>query len=96
MLPLHPGLSALLFGATGATGKHVLRELLSSDQFAKVGEYGRRVTDKAQLANTEKLEQKVVNFDKIEQESVKEGNWDVVYITCAHDVQVVVSALGLF
>ena len=74
----------MLFGATGATGKHLLRELLSSEQYTKVGEYGRRVTDKAQLQNVEKLEQKVVDFDKIEQENVKEGNWDVVYITCVY------------
>ena len=32
----------------------------------------------------DKLEQKVVDFDKIEQENVKEGNWDVVYITCVY------------
>ncbi|KAI0692518.1 hypothetical protein BC835DRAFT_1416537 [Cytidiella melzeri] len=75
------GLSALLFGATGAVGKHLLRELLSSEQYTKVGEYGRRVTDQAQLPNAEKLEQKTVNFDRIEQETVREGNWDVVYIT---------------
>ena len=76
----------MLFGATGATGKHLLRELLSSEQYTKVGEYGRRVTDKAQLQNVDKLEQKVVDFDKIEQENVKEGNWDVVYITCVHSL----------
>ncbi|KAI0339568.1 hypothetical protein BDW22DRAFT_1380212 [Trametopsis cervina] len=75
------GLSALLFGATGATGKHLLRELLSSDKYNKVGEYGRRVTDKANLPNAAKLEQKSVNFDAIEQERVKEGEWDVVLIT---------------
>ncbi|KAG1747963.1 uncharacterized protein EDB91DRAFT_1115716 [Suillus paluster] len=34
--------TALILGATGATGRNLLRELLTSDQWSKVGEYGRR------------------------------------------------------
>jgi oxidoreductase len=75
------GMSALIFGATGATGKHLLRELLSSGHYTKVGEYGRRLTDKSQLQGAEKLEQTIIDFDNIEQDSIREGNWDVVYIT---------------
>lgn len=74
------GLSALILGATGATGRHILNEVLSSDRFTKISEIGRKVTPKASLPNVEKLEQKTVNFDKIEQEGLKDGNWDVILI----------------
>jgi hypothetical protein len=77
-----PGQSALLIGATGATGKHVLRELLSSPHFTHVGEYGRRVTPLDQISSgKEKLEQKIVDFEKLEDAGLKAGNWDVVFIT---------------
>ena len=76
--------SALLLGATGATGRHVLRELLSNPEFGRVGEYGRRVTSKEQLgpeALTDKLEQKVIDFEKLDEAGLKNGKWDVVYVT---------------
>ena len=51
--------SALIIGATGQTGGHLLKELLASPHFSKVGEYGRRVTAPDTLAEgKEKLEQK--------------------------------------
>lgn len=30
----------------------------------------------------EKLQQKVVDFDRLEEAGLKEGKWDVVFITC--------------
>ncbi|KDQ61911.1 hypothetical protein JAAARDRAFT_525851 [Jaapia argillacea MUCL 33604] len=75
-------MSAIIFGATGATGKHVLKEVLASSHFTRVGEYGRRVTDSAQLSGgKEKLEQKVIDFEKLGDAGIKEGKWDVVFIT---------------
>ncbi|KAG1874414.1 hypothetical protein F4604DRAFT_1764655 [Suillus subluteus] len=74
--------TALILGATGATGKHLLRELLSSDQWSKVGEYSRRVTPEADLPqNRGKLEQKTVNFENLEAAGLKDGRWDVVFVT---------------
>lgn len=32
-------------------------------------------------AGKEKLEQKSINFEKIDEEGLKDGKWDVVYIT---------------
>ncbi|THH30053.1 hypothetical protein EUX98_g4137 [Antrodiella citrinella] len=77
-----PGKSALLLGASGQVGRHLLQELLQDPQFTRVGEYGRRVTpaDKIEVGK-DKLEQKVINFDKIEEADMKDGKWDVVYIT---------------
>jgi len=78
------GKSALIIGATGATGRHVLKELLESKDFTRVGEYGRRVTPAEQLRGgsvPSKLEQKVIDFEKVEEAGLREGRWDVVYIT---------------
>lgn len=74
--------SALIIGATGATGKHLLKELLASNDFSRVGEYGRRVTPTEQLGGANsKLEQKVIDFEKIEEAGLKDGRWDVLFIT---------------
>ena len=76
------GKSALLIGATGATGKHILQELIKSEEFTRVGEYGRRVTPKEKLgAGASKVEQKVIDFEKLDEAGLKEGKWDVVFIT---------------
>ncbi|KIJ21051.1 hypothetical protein PAXINDRAFT_65728 [Paxillus involutus ATCC 200175] len=79
------GRSALLLGATGATGKKLLGELLGSPEWTKVGEYGRRVTPEAELLPTGrtagKLEQKVIDFEKLGEAGLKDGRWDVVFVT---------------
>ena len=79
------GLSALILGATGATGKVLLQELLASPTFSSVSEYGRHVTEQEKLASAagkEKLEQKVIDFERLEEAGLKEGKWDVVFVTC--------------
>ncbi|KAF8639098.1 hypothetical protein AX17_001741 [Amanita inopinata Kibby_2008] len=74
--------TALIFGATGQVGQQVLRELLSSSHFTRVGEYGRRVTSaEAITTGKEKLEQKAIDFEKVDQAGLKDGKWDVVFIT---------------
>ena len=75
------GQSALIFGATGATGRHLLRELLLSKQFDRVGEFGRRVTSAVDLPEKQKLEQRVIDFENLDSASIRNGNWDVVFIT---------------
>ena len=81
--------TALIVGATGAVGRHVLRELLASPQYTRVAEVGRRATPlselEAALPNAgvkDKLEQRTVDFEKIAEAGLKEGKWDDVYITC--------------
>lgn len=62
----------------------MLSQLLGSSEFSKVAEYGRRVTTQADLATQippNKIEQKAVNFDKISDEGLQNGKYDVVIIT---------------
>ena len=76
------GKSALIIGATGAVGKNLLRELVASSEFTRVGEYGRRVTPKDKLGEgSSKLEQKTIDFEKLEEAGLKDGKWDVVFVT---------------
>jgi len=76
------GQSALLIGATGQAGQHVLKELLSSPHFTRVGEYGRKVTSAESIkSGADKLEQKVIDFEKLDESGLKNGQWDVVFIT---------------
>lgn len=76
------GKSAVIIGATGQVGRQVLKNLLASSEFTRVGEYGRRVTPADQITTgKDKLEQKVIDFEKITESRLKEGKWDVVYIT---------------
>ncbi|KAG8833880.1 Protein fmp52, mitochondrial [Serendipita sp. 399] len=77
--------SAIIFGATGATGKYLLRNLLATKEFTKVGEYGRRVTALDTLPEEEgidktKLVQKVVDMERLENEQDLKQDWDVVFI----------------
>lgn len=74
--------SALIFGATGQAGRHLLQSLLASPHFTRVGEYGRKVTSPSDIKiGKDKLEQKVIDFEKIQDYGLKQGKWDVVFIT---------------
>ncbi|KAF8651449.1 hypothetical protein AX16_004748 [Volvariella volvacea WC 439] len=73
--------SALLLGATGQTGQHILKELLESQYFTRVGEYGRKVTSTDKIATgKEKLEQKQIDFENLGAANLAAGKWDVVFI----------------
>ena len=74
------GKSALLLGGTGAVGKKLLAELLASDEWVRVGEYGRRVSAIRQ-GPPAKLEQKVIDFEDLGKAELKAGRWDVVFVT---------------
>lgn len=56
-------MKALIIGATGATGKDLVTQLLSDDQFEKVHIFVRRNVD----IQHDKLHVHVVDFDKIEE-----------------------------
>lgn len=87
--------TVLLFGSTGATGKLVLRELLSSDHFTKVVEAGRRVTASEALsdvAGKEKLIQKTIDFEDLDAAKLKDEKADVVVIVVSPYAQLVTMA----
>ena len=74
--------SALIFSATGQVGQHVLKELLATSYFTRVGECGRRVTNLDTIkTGKEKLEQKIIDYEKVDQAGLKDEKWDVIFIT---------------
>ncbi|KAF5386359.1 hypothetical protein D9757_006665 [Collybiopsis confluens] len=73
--------TALIVGATGQTGRYLLNQLLASSHFSRVSEYGRRLVDlDSNATGKERLEQKVIDFEKLD-DGMKDGKWDVVFIT---------------
>ena len=47
-----------------------------------MSEYGRRVTaPEAITGGKDKLEQKTIDFEKLGESGLKDGKWDVVFIT---------------
>ncbi|KAI9145136.1 hypothetical protein BKA69DRAFT_663644 [Paraphysoderma sedebokerense] len=71
--------SALILGATGAVGKYVLNEALSSPAYKQVTIIGRREID-YDGEHKEKLVQKTVNFEKLgEQKDQFKGDFDTVF-----------------
>jgi hypothetical protein len=76
------GKSALILGATGSVGRNILKEVLDSPRFTRVGEFGRRTTalDTEGLSNKEKLIQKVIDYEKPAEGGFKDEKWDVVFI----------------
>ncbi|KAJ7272673.1 hypothetical protein B0H12DRAFT_591025 [Mycena haematopus] len=74
--------SALILGATGQVGGVLLKELIASDTFTRIGEFGRRTTplDKLPAEAKDKLEQKVIDFENLDEAGLNEGKWDVVFI----------------
>jgi oxidoreductase len=65
---------------------------LSSPHFTRVGEYGRRLTPSEEITTgKDKLEQKVIDFEEIQESRLKDGKWDVVFITYEHVLSLFVS-----
>jgi oxidoreductase len=77
--------TAIIFGATGAVGRHVLVSLLSNNDITKVAECGRRVTPldaiRGEGIDKSKLVQKTIDFEKLDEEPTLQDQWDIVYIT---------------
>ncbi|CAO3624297.1 unnamed protein product [Mucor hiemalis] len=58
--------TALVFGATGAVGKQVLKDVLKNGKYSKVVSIGRRNVELEDTIPQDKLEQKTVDFDNLE------------------------------
>ncbi|ORX93449.1 hypothetical protein K493DRAFT_316021 [Basidiobolus meristosporus CBS 931.73] len=72
------GLNALVLGGSGAVGKSVIRDLLTSGAFKAVTSLGRREVP-YDGPNKDTLVQKLVNFEKIEESRDEMKNQDVVF-----------------
>ncbi|KAI9439482.1 hypothetical protein BJY52DRAFT_1322012 [Lactarius psammicola] len=90
------GKSALVLGATGQVGRHVLREVLCSTHFTRVCEAGRRLTPLDSLdrlpdsvSARAKLEQRQIDFEKPEEwrDAFRAGRFDVVFIALATNMR---------
>jgi oxidoreductase len=80
-LPTSGSLNAIILGATGATGSELLKELLARKAFNSIYEVGRRTTPLEGLTGTEKLTQKSIDLEKLDEAGLKDKKWDVVFIT---------------
>ncbi|KAI8334474.1 hypothetical protein BD560DRAFT_414558 [Blakeslea trispora] len=70
--------TAMIFGATGAVGKELLKELLTTGKYDKVVSVGRRTVELDSTIPQDKLEQKVVDFEHLEKDrAVFKGVSDV-------------------
>ncbi|CAG0919914.1 unnamed protein product [Notodromas monacha] len=69
-------LKAFILGATGEVGKALVHEVLNNENFASVVLIGRRKMDVASV-NSQKLEQRVVDFDHLQSQSSAFSNFDV-------------------
>ncbi|KAG9012937.1 Protein fmp52, mitochondrial [Tulasnella sp. JGI-2019a] len=90
----HPR-SALVVGATGSTGRRVLRYLLRGSGFERIGEYGRHLTDTKELAlegisrtSLCRLEQRIISFETLQDEEWAAEEWDVIYMVLGTSVVV--------
>ncbi|KAF7370995.1 Oxidoreductase HTATIP2 [Mycena sanguinolenta] len=74
--------TALILGGTGQVGGKLLRELIDSNTFTRIGEFGRRTTplDTLPASAQDKLVQKVIDFEHLEDAGLKDEQWDVVFI----------------
>ncbi|KAG8844346.1 Protein fmp52, mitochondrial [Tulasnella sp. 330] len=79
--------SALVVGATGSVGQRVLRYLLRGSSYSRIGEYGRYLSDKRELAlegisrtALRRLEQKIIDFETLQDGEWTIEEWDVIYM----------------
>ncbi|KAJ7582256.1 hypothetical protein C8J56DRAFT_792898 [Mycena floridula] len=80
--------SALILGATGQVGRHLLKELLSSPYFNRVGEYGRNLTELSTLSDgKDKLTQSKIDFENLSESGLGKERWDNVFIVLGTNIR---------
>ena len=56
--------------------------MLKDPKVTRIGEFGRHVTATENIdIGKEKLVQQKINFEKLEESGLKEGKWDLVFVT---------------
>ncbi|KAJ8652726.1 hypothetical protein O0I10_011608 [Lichtheimia ornata] len=76
---MHHDKTALVLGSTGAVGKALVKDLLFNGDYQKVITVGRRPVELDSNIPQDKLEQKTVDFDKLEEHRDKFKNVNDVF-----------------
>eukprot|EP00092_Neocalanus_flemingeri_P013837 GFUD01014928.1.p1 GENE.GFUD01014928.1~~GFUD01014928.1.p1 ORF type:complete len:276 (+),score=83.03 GFUD01014928.1:38-865(+) len=70
---------ALVLGASGETGKEVLKQLVNRPEFSRIVSIGRKQLDLPNDPSYERVEQKVVDFDNLEKYSAEFEGIDAAF-----------------
>ena len=70
---------ALVFGGTGATGKHVIKELRENEQISKIKMINRRQVDLPEGPGLDKVEQIIVDYDNLDQSKADFSEVDLAF-----------------
>ena len=70
---------ALVLGGTGATGKHVIKELRENEQISKIKMLNRRQVELPEGPGLEKVEQIIVDFDNLDKSKADFSEVDLAF-----------------
>ena len=70
---------ALVLGGTGATGKHVIKELRENEQISKIKMVNRRQVDLPEGPGLDKVEQVIVDYDNLEKNKADFSEVDLAF-----------------
>ena len=70
---------ALVLGGTGATGKHVIKELRENEQISKIKMINRRQVDLPEGPGLDKVEQVIVDYDNLEKNKADFSEVDLAF-----------------
>ena len=70
---------ALVLGGTGATGKHVIKELRENEQISKIKMLNRRQVELPEGPGLDKVEQIIVDFDNLDKSKADFSEVDLAF-----------------
>jgi len=71
--------SALVLGATGETGREVLNKLVATPAIGKIVTIGRRLIDLPEEEGFKRVEQKIVNYDNLDEHAADFAGVDAAF-----------------
>ena len=70
---------ALVLGGTGATGKHVIKELRENEQISKIKMLNRRQVELPEGPGLDKVEQVIVDYDNLDKSKADFSEVDLAF-----------------
>ena len=70
---------ALVLGGTGATGKHVIKELRENEQISKIKMLNRRQVELPEGPGLDKVEQIIVDYDNLDKSKADFSEVDLAF-----------------